>query len=59
MVRNCLIGQSIVVAVANFGYRFHLRNTTPDDIQIKCAHETSDFLYKNQYSDCLARGGSR
>jgi hypothetical protein len=59
MIRNCLIGLLIVFAVVNFGYRAHLRNTTPDDIQIRCAHEKLDVFYKNQFSDCLARGGPR
>jgi hypothetical protein len=59
MIRNCLIGLLIVFAVVNFGYRTHVRNTTADDIKTKCAHERVDFFYKNQFSDCLARGGPR
>jgi hypothetical protein len=59
MVRNCLIGLLIVFAVINFGYRYHLRNAASDEVQTRCAHEKFDFFYKNQYSDCLARGGPR
>jgi hypothetical protein len=55
MIRNCLVGLLVVLAVTNFGYRAHLRHATSDEVQIKCAHEKLDFFYKNQFSDCLAR----
>lgn len=50
-----LIGLMLILALASFAERAYLRNHASEAVKTKCAREPLDFLYKNQYSDCLRR----
>jgi hypothetical protein len=52
---NWKVGLLVALALFGFGQRYCIRNNAPESVKAKCAREPVDFLYRNQYSDCLRR----
>jgi hypothetical protein len=47
----------IIASLAVTGHTLYLHATISEDVKAKCVKEKRDWLYKNQYTNCLARNG--
>ena len=52
---NWTVGLVVALALFGFGERYYVRKSASEAVKAKCAREPVDFLYRNQYSDCLRR----
>ena len=52
---NWKVALVVALVLLSFGERYYLRNNASESAKVKCAREPLDFLYKNQYNDCLRR----
>jgi hypothetical protein len=52
---NWKVGLVVALALFSFAEGYYVRNHASEAVKAMCAREPVDFLYKNQYSDCLRR----
>ena len=52
---NWTVGLVVALALFSFGEHYYVRKSASEAVKAKCAREPVDFLYRNQYSDCLRR----